>query len=216
MDDRHRHGSLLSVDPVSWTVTVSAKEASFYHRLISPPLVCVTGTPPALRLLTHNLMILLCLRLPAAFQQSRSVPNFKDNREASLISQFLGKGDSPPPWPARRLPEYANTRTEYTQAGHSIGAETKGPTEILMFLIARRRPEPHQVIVQVSGPARDIVDEAVESERPLPDFMDVNAAGVPVISGARIPVTVSRSPFLIFNDWSCVIETQNVLEQDFA
>jgi len=47
-DDRHGHESLLSVDPVSFTVTVSAKEAFLFHLLISPPLPCVPGTPPEL------------------------------------------------------------------------------------------------------------------------------------------------------------------------
>ena len=44
-DDRHGHESLLSVDPVSWTVTVSTTEAPLFHLLISPPLVYVTEFP---------------------------------------------------------------------------------------------------------------------------------------------------------------------------
>jgi len=47
-DDRDGHESLLSVDPVSFTVTVSAKKAFLFHLLISPPLPCVPGTPPEL------------------------------------------------------------------------------------------------------------------------------------------------------------------------
>jgi len=101
-DDRDGHESLLSVDPVSFTVTVSAKEAFLFHLLISPPLYCVPGTPlvsPELPLCPRN--------SPGTPRNSPELPPRNSLSERPLGDSVAGpprvhRGDRPPA--AARLP----------------------------------------------------------------------------------------------------------------